>query len=476
MGDIREFFCRQTDSGRVKIAVCMSGTGSNADVILKRASGEDCNFKVAVIFTDAPETSLALELGKKYGVPVESLDIRRFYADYGENSIKLDSDRRRELRDQWSGKVLELLKPYDCSFAVFAGFVPLTNMAEKMPCLNVHPGDLTVTEAGERIYAGLHYAPVERAICNGEKNLRSSVILVQSFAGKKDVDAGPVLGISAPVKIDRAGFSADELSAVKNAREKGAVDDELRTIAKANVERLKTGGDHVVLPQVIEFFAAGRYGCDENGNLCLKSVKEDKWERIETVEFSSGDKPKVKLVKKKKKKSRNRFVRFWKYMYTKIVRGQGSPDYVARGWALGMFVGCVVPVFCQLIVAVPLSFVVRGSKVGAALGTFITTPPTAIFIYPVLIWVGNKLTGGDLSADAGDKLLEIFNSETLSFAEKWSEFGSLGGDVVTAFFAGGLAWAAIMTPLTYFGVRRLVISYRKKRELKKINALKRMQA
>ena len=37
----------------------------------------------------------------------------------------------------------------------------------------------------------------------------------------------------------------------------------------------------------------------------------------------------------------------------------------------------------------------------------------------------------------------------------------MGWDLVAAFFAGGLLWAAVMTPLTYFGVRQLVVRYRR---------------
>ena len=169
------------------------------------------------------------------------------------------------------------------------------------------------------------------------------------------------------------------------------------------------------------------------------------------------------FLPEKKAAGRNKFIRFCKYMYTKMVRESGSPDYIARGWALGMFIGCVIPVFCQLVISVPLSFVFRGSKIGAALGTFITTPPTAVFIYPIQIWIGNKVINGSLSSDAAKKLLEIFNSETLSFAEKWSAFADLGWALVAAFFAGGLLWAMVMTPLTYFLVRFLVIRYREMR-------------
>ncbi|MCQ2379159.1 MAG: DUF2062 domain-containing protein, partial [Victivallaceae bacterium] len=74
-------------------------------------------------------------------------------------------------------------------------------------------------------------------------------------------------------------------------------------------------------------------------------------------------------------------------VYHLTVRGKGTPEYIARGWAAGVAVGCVIPVFCQLAIAVPLSFLVRGSKIGAILGTFITTPPTAIVIYPIQIWI-----------------------------------------------------------------------------------------
>ena len=189
------------------------------------------------------------------------------------------------------------------------------------------------------------------------------------------------------------------------------------------------------------------------------------WQQIVTLEVSregfrliSPEKTAVKKPLKKKS-----LKRFFRYLYIKMVRENGSPDYIARGGSLGVFVGCVVPVFCQLVVAIPLSFVFRCSKIGAALGTFVTTPPTAIFIYPVVIWVGNKVINGNLAAGDAKRLLDIFNGDQ-GFVEKWQAFADTGGSLVAAFFAGGLLWALIMTPLTYFFVRYLVIRYRKMRE------------
>ena len=469
MKGMRSLFTPHPDGTPARIAICMSGSGSNAEVILSRAAGiPETGYEPVVIFTDCPETSRASELAEKYNVPLAHLDIRAFYRENGEEDILLNSEKKCRLRDIWSEKVWQILQTYRCDFAVFAGFVPLTNLADKLPCLNVHPGDLIQEDSeGKRIYAGLHCEPVENAILDRQQVLRSSVILVQCYngSGKKELDGGPVLGISAPVPVELQGVSYDELDTVRRQQEKRPYRDRLREIALANIENLKSRGDHVVFPEVISCFAKGCYATDAAGELFFRSSEAETWQQVKTVEFSAdGSRRMLPVQTRSLKVKKNKFLRFFKYLYTKMVRGNGSPDYIARGWSLGIFVGCVVPVFCQLVVAIPLSFVVRGSKIGAALGTFITTPPTAIFIYPVQIFIGNKLINGRLSADSAQKLLDIFNSETLSFAEKWAAFADLGWALVAAFFAGGLLWAMVMTPITYFGVRYLVVRYRNIRQ------------
>lgn len=94
----------------------------------------------------------------------------------------------------------ELVLPWKIDFGVLAGFVPLCNITADLPCLNVHPGDLTVETDGRRILAGLHFKPVETAILAGHPALRSSVILAQPFegSGEAEMDSGPVLGVSRP--------------------------------------------------------------------------------------------------------------------------------------------------------------------------------------------------------------------------------------------------------------------------------------
>jgi len=240
----------------------MSGGGTNAAAVLEYTRARRCAFRPAVLATDAPRESRAAELGARYGLPVVGLNLREFYRERGESSIRLDSPHRRELRQEWSEALYALLAPYAPELGILAGFIPLTNLTGRLPCLNVHPGDLTLEDsAGRRLLAGLHIVPVERAILAGYGELRSSVILAQPYTGdgSAEMDSGPVLGVSAAMPLDLEGATAAELAAEAAARIPGHVpDDRLRALARSNVERLKSAGDHVVLPRAAEDFAAGR--------------------------------------------------------------------------------------------------------------------------------------------------------------------------------------------------------------------------
>ena len=77
---------------RPHAAIFMSGTGSNAEQILRSnqelvAQGKEISCELRVLVTDAPETSRARELGRIYGIPVIEEDIRAFYLAHGEERV-----------------------------------------------------------------------------------------------------------------------------------------------------------------------------------------------------------------------------------------------------------------------------------------------------------------------------------------------------------------------------------------------------
>ena len=154
------------------------------------------------------------------------------------------------------------------------------------------------------------------------------------------------------------------------------------------------------------------------------------------------------------------FKRRLKALYYLAVRGSGTPEYIARGWAIGMFCGCFIPFGVQLIISIPAAIILKGSKIGASVGTLITNPVTIFFIYPMQCYVGNRIVGGSLSWSKIESALTNLTGKDLSFVDAVNEFISLGWELMIAFFVGGALLTAIMTPLTYFAVKKMVIRYR----------------
>ncbi len=145
-------------------------------------------------------------------------------------------------------------------------------------------------------------------------------------------------------------------------------------------------------------------------------------------------------------------VAYLRFLKRKIVRDRLPPEDVAAGWALGMFVGCAIPFGLQLVVSIPLAMMMRVSKIGATLGTFVTNPVTIFFIYPAQTWVVYNLLFG--SREMGELPTEWTMRTVMA----------LSGPVVISFFLGGLLLGLVLSPVTYFAVKKIVVSYRMRRE------------
>ncbi len=142
--------------------------------------------------------------------------------------------------------------------------------------------------------------------------------------------------------------------------------------------------------------------------------------------------------------------RYLKALRMKIVRDPLPPEAVAGGWALGMFVGCAIPFGLQLLVSIPLSFMLRVSKVGATVGTLITNPVTIFFIYPAQTWAVYNLLFG--RREMGELPTEWTREAVMA----------LSGPVMLSYFLGGLLLGLVLSPITYFAVKRIVVRYRRR--------------
>ncbi len=279
-------FFRKPPSAKAAAMLFMSGSGVNAEKLLNMEAAGKAEFTITAIVTDSPDPSRSRSrlLAERFGKRIIELDIREFYKSKGLATTSLATPEGRAVREEWTEALRQLInaagKP---DFGLLAGFVPLSNITRDFPCLNVHPADLTVVDsAGIRKYTGNAIKPVEMAILDGMRSLRSSVIIAQSFSGKAgEVDSGPILGISEAMAVDLQGHTLAELQeafAVRQKPFKGT--DILRSVAEYNLEKLKYAGDLVVFPAVANAFAQGNYSAGDEGTLLWQGKP------AVTVEFS----------------------------------------------------------------------------------------------------------------------------------------------------------------------------------------------
>ena len=116
-------FC-QIKSDKARVAIFLSGSGSNAEEILKALLiSENPPLEVVVLATDRPKTSRAVELGDLYDVPVIGVDIREFYRERGQKRISIKTPEGRAVREEWTNELRRQLAQFEIEFGVFAGFV-----------------------------------------------------------------------------------------------------------------------------------------------------------------------------------------------------------------------------------------------------------------------------------------------------------------------------------------------------------------
>jgi folate-dependent phosphoribosylglycinamide formyltransferase PurN len=283
---------------RTGAAIFVSGAGSNAERLLETREKFGGKWIPLVIVTDFPEKSRAAEIARRFGLPLAALSIKEFYLKHGETSATLLTESGRRIREMWTGELREKLSQYDISFGILAGFVSLSNITGDFPCLNVHPGDLTLEEDGRRALAGLHAVPIEKAILRGLTTLRSSVILAQPYTGAGgEMDTGPTLGVSPACEVDMMGAEVGKLREIAASRPpqkpRGGYRDLLETIALHNQERLKSRGDWIVFPPAVADFASGKFGYDQASSLCYDN--DGKWVRIRAIEYSPSGRKLISL-------------------------------------------------------------------------------------------------------------------------------------------------------------------------------------
>lgn len=157
-----------------------------------------------------------------------------------------------------------------------------------------------------------------------------------------------------------------------------------------------------------------------------------------------------------------------RYYYLRFIRLQGNPHVIARGVAIGIFVGITPTIPFHTIMVFLLCFILRGSKIAALLLTFMVSNPLTFFFQYYFSWrLGNWITLNELSWAKACGILKIISS-TATFTEIVAALGQLGQDTVTVMLVGGVVLALPFT-LTGYLFSYYFFSLLKKRRQKSPN-------
>lgn len=119
---------------------------------------------------------------------------------------------------------------------------------------------------------------------------------------------------------------------------------------------------------------------------------------------------------------------------------KGEPKVVARGFALGSFVGMLPFPGFQMLISATLASFLRYNKTAAIAGVFNTNLATGVFIFGFNFWLGKNILGIESS-------FQMPNQINLSFAKTVIEAGS---DVFLSLLLGGCITGILSMFLGYY--------------------------
>jgi uncharacterized protein (DUF2062 family) len=182
--------------------------------------------------------------------------------------------------------------------------------------------------------------------------------------------------------------------------------------------------------------------------------------------------PELFLSENQKAASMFKLQRTARYYFLRLRRLRGNPKALARGAALGVFIGITPTIPLHTVAIVALSFPLRASKISGLLASIIISNPLTIpFAYYFSWLIGDRLLPGVLTWDKFDSLMESISSGA-GFMVTIDQMGSLGFDALSVLLLGGFILALPFTVASYFlslNFFRIVEEKGKKRRITRKN-------
>ena len=133
-----------------------------------------------------------------------------------------------------------------------------------------------------------------------------------------------------------------------------------------------------------------------------------------------------------------------RYLYLRFIRMRSSSKEIARGLAAGVFAG-LFPLFgFQIIIGIAIAALLKGNKIIAAAGTWISNPLTYVPIYAFNYQVGRWLLGPSQM------------NYTFSDLQSVKAIVAMGANITVTLFVGCFVTGLVCSICSYFFGLKLV--------------------
>ena len=152
-----------------------------------------------------------------------------------------------------------------------------------------------------------------------------------------------------------------------------------------------------------------------------------------------------------------------RYYYLRFIRLRGHPSVLARGVAVGTFIGITPTIPFHTILALIFAIILRGSKVTALLAAVIVSNPLTFFLQYYFSWkIGNWFTPAEHTWDEVSSLLDaVVNGE--NYRGAFTVLAEIGLDSLVILIGGGIILAIPFTIAFYLLTYMFFRSINKKR-------------
>ncbi len=157
--------------------------------------------------------------------------------------------------------------------------------------------------------------------------------------------------------------------------------------------------------------------------------------------------------------------RFLRYYYLRFLRLQGDPREIARGVAIGVFIGITPTIPLHTVMILLLAIFCRASKLAGLLTSYLVSNPITFFFQYYFSWrLGTWITPYELSWEKIHEIMAIITGHS-GFRETLTELSRLGWQAITVMLVGGIVMAIPFAVVSYFLSLYFYKKLREKRQL-----------